>query len=69
LNALNLAAAATDSALSGETWALLIGGAIFVALMVGLLITMSYTNVGNRHEAKAEPHDIHRQTKVHETKH
>ncbi|WP_279403071.1 hypothetical protein [Arthrobacter sp. JCM 19049] len=42
---------------------------IFVALMVGLLITMSYTNVGNRHQVKPEPHDIHRQTKVHETKH
>jgi len=69
LNALNLATAASTSSLSGETWALLIGVGIFVALMVGLLITMSYTNVGNRHQVKPEPHDIHRQTKVHETKH
>lgn len=69
LNALYLAVAATESGLSGDTWALLIGGGIFIALMIGLLVTLSYTNVGNRHQAKPEPHDIHRQTKVHETKH
>ena len=69
MNALNLAVAATESGTDGHTWAIFIGGGIFLALMLGLLVTLSYTNVGNRHSAKPEPHDIHRQTKVHERNH
>ena len=41
--------------------ALIIGGGIFLLFMLMLLITMSYTNVGNRHEVKAETDDTHRQ--------
>jgi len=52
--------------LSAHTWSLLIGGGIFVALMILLLITVSYTNVGNRHSVKDEEQDIHRQFKTHE---
>lgn len=48
-----------------HTFAVLVGGGIFAALMVLLLITVSYTNVGNRHDAKPEPEDTHRQFKTH----
>ncbi len=69
MNALILATEAASEGLPSETWALLIGGGIFVTLMILLLITVSYTNVGNRHDVKDEPHDTHRQFKVHEPKH
>jgi hypothetical protein len=56
------ASAATETAggMSTEVQALLVGGGIFVIFMVLLLITMSYSNVGNRHQVKAEPEDTHR---------
>ncbi|WP_159609243.1 hypothetical protein [Glutamicibacter sp. JC586] len=66
MNALILASEASTTGISGHTWSLLIGGGIFVALMILLLITVSYTNVGNRHPAKEEDQDIHRQFKTHE---
>ena len=69
MNALIMASEAASSGLEPHTWALIIGGGIFVALMILLLITVSYTNVGNRHEAKEEEHDIHRQFKTHEHSH
>ncbi|KSU68061.1 hypothetical protein [Arthrobacter sp. NIO-1057] len=66
MNALIMAAEASESGLGAHTWSLLIGGSIFVALMILLLITVSYTNVGNRHTVKEEEQDIHRQFKTHE---
>lgn len=66
MNALILASEAAETGLGGHTWSLLIGGGIFVALMILLLITVSYTNVGNRHSVKDEDQDIHRQFKTHE---
>ncbi len=69
LNAMNLAAAAAESSMSADIQALLIGGAIFLALMLGLLVTLSYTNMGNRHTVKEEARDMHRQTKVHGSSH
>ncbi|WP_022875299.1 hypothetical protein [Arthrobacter sp. PAO19] len=66
MNALILASEAAETGLGGHTWSLLIGGSIFVALMILLLITVSYTNVGNRHSVKDEEQDIHRQFKTHE---
>ncbi|MFJ6417336.1 hypothetical protein [Paeniglutamicibacter sp. NPDC091659] len=60
---LNAAILASESAegIPTETMALIIGGGIFLLFMLMLLITMSYTNVGNRHEVKAEADDTHRQ--------
>ena len=60
---LNAAIVASESTggIPTETMALLIGGGIFLLFMLMLLITMSYTNVGNRHQVKAETEDTHRQ--------
>lgn len=60
--------AATESAggMSTGTQALIVGGVIFVLFLVLLLITMSYSNVSNRHEVVAEPEDTHR---THTNKH
>ncbi|WP_313814425.1 hypothetical protein [Glutamicibacter sp.] len=69
MNALTLAAEATNSALTAEGWSFLIGGVIFAAFMVLLLITVSYTNVGNRHTVKPEELDTHRQFKTHPEHH
>jgi uncharacterized membrane protein YtjA (UPF0391 family) len=65
---LNAAVAATEGTggLSTGTQALMVGGVIFVVFLVLLLITMSYSNVGNRHQVKAEPEDTHR---THTNKH
>ncbi|MFL4475824.1 hypothetical protein ACIPVK_17650 [Paeniglutamicibacter sp. MACA_103] len=66
---LNAALAASESAAGGmstETQALLVGGGIFLLFLLMLLITMSYSNVGNRHQVKPEPEDTHR---THTNKH
>lgn len=60
LNAAILASEATGGIPTG-TMALIIGGGIFALFMLMLLITMSYTNVGNRHHIKVEVDDAHRQ--------
>ncbi|GAA5229142.1 hypothetical protein [Paeniglutamicibacter antarcticus] len=65
LNAAILASESTGGMSTG-TQALLVGGGIFALLMLMLLITMSYSNVGNRHEIKPEPEDPHR---THTNKH
>ncbi len=58
LNAAILASESTG--MSTQTHAIIVGGCIFLGFMLLLLITMSYTNVGNRHEIKAEAEDTHR---------
>lgn len=68
LNELILATEAS-AGIDPHTWALIIGGGIFAALMVLLLITVSYTNVGLRHADHDEVEDTHRQFKTHESKH
>ncbi|MEE1622484.1 hypothetical protein ACQ3I4_14035 [Zafaria sp. Z1313] len=56
------AVAATEHAAeSAANQALLVGGSIFAVFLVLLLITVSFTNVGRRHEAHAEVADTHRQ--------
>ncbi|MGH3651405.1 hypothetical protein [Glutamicibacter sp.] len=65
MNALILASEAASTGMDPHTFAVIVGGGIFAALMVLLLITVSYTNVGNRHDAKPEPEDTHRQFKTH----
>ena len=60
LNAAILASESTGG-LPTQTLALIIGGGIFLLFMLMLLVTMSYTNVGNRHQVKPEPEDTHRQ--------
>ncbi len=42
-----------------EPW--VFGAAIFAILMVMMFITLSYSNLGIRHEAVDEPSDPHRQ--------
>lgn len=69
MNALILASEAASTGISAEGWSFIIGGTIFAALMLLLLITVSYTNVGMRHEAKPEEHDVHRQFKTHPEHH
>lgn len=61
-----MASEAASTGIDPHTMALIIGGGIFVAFMILLLVTVSYTNVGNRHTVKPEPEDTHRQFKVHE---
>lgn len=39
----------------------LIGGGIFAFFLLLLFICVSFSNVGNRHEAHAEADDVHRQ--------
>lgn len=60
---LNAAILASESAegIPTETMALIIGGGIFLLFMLMLLITMSYSNVGNRHRVVPESDDTHRQ--------
>lgn len=65
LNAAIFAAESTGG-MSTQTQALLVGGGIFLAFMVMLLVTMSYSNVGRRHQVKPEPEDVHR---THANKH
>ncbi|RAX51234.1 hypothetical protein DQ353_02355 [Arthrobacter sp. AQ5-05] len=65
LNAAILASESTGGMSTG-TQALLVGGGIFLLFMLMLLITMSYSNVGNRHQVKPEPEDTHR---THTNKH
>ncbi|MFJ2620074.1 hypothetical protein [Glutamicibacter sp. NPDC087344] len=70
MNALILASgAASTTGLDSHTWALIIGGGIFVAFMLLLLVTVSYTNVGLRHEIKPDDFDEHRQFKTHKEHH
>jgi hypothetical protein len=38
-----------------------IGGTMFVVLLVLMFVTLSYSNLGNRHEAVEEHSDPHRQ--------
>ena len=59
--ALVLAGAAEAEAEGAGTAALLVGGGIMAAFLVMLFITVSFTNVGRRHEAHAEVADQHRQ--------
>lgn len=66
LNAAIAASESTGGGMSTGAHALLIGGGLFFAFMVLLMITMSYSNVSNRHEVKAEPEDTHR---MHANKH
>ncbi|MCV9993738.1 hypothetical protein OIU93_05410 [Paeniglutamicibacter sp. ZC-3] len=66
LNAAIAAAESTGGGMSTETQALIVGGSIFVIFMLLLLIAMSYSNVANRHDVKAEPEDTHR---THANKH
>ncbi|MDQ0094015.1 hypothetical protein [Paeniglutamicibacter psychrophenolicus] len=65
LNAAILASESTGG-MATQTQALLVGGGIFLLFMLMLLITMSYSNVGNRHQVKPEPEDTHR---THTNKH
>lgn len=69
MNALILASEAATTGPDAHTWSLIIGGVIFVALMLLLLITVSYTNVGLRHEEHDEVEDSHRQFKTHPEHH
>lgn len=39
----------------------IIGGGIFAFFLLLLFVCVSFTNVGNRHEAHAEADDTHRQ--------
>ncbi|MET1036358.1 MAG: hypothetical protein ABWX68_14090 [Arthrobacter sp.] len=61
-----LASAAEAEAESASGQALLIGGGIMAIFLVGLLVTVSFSNVGRRHEAHPEVADSHRQ---HSNKH
>ncbi|MGP9781078.1 hypothetical protein CQ010_18270 [Arthrobacter sp. MYb211] len=69
MNALIMASEAASTGIDPHTMAIIVGGGIFVALMVLLLVTVSYTNVGLRHADHDEVEDIHRQFKVHGDKH
>ncbi|PRB72326.1 hypothetical protein CQ011_01275 [Arthrobacter sp. MYb213] len=69
MNALIMASEAASTGMDPHTMAIIIGGGIFLTLMVLLLVTVSYTNVGMRHADHAEGEDVHRQFKVHGDKH
>lgn len=55
------AAAETTGGLETGTWAIIIGGGVFLLFMVLLLITVSFSNVGLRHTVEDEVADAHRQ--------
>ncbi|GAA4380342.1 hypothetical protein [Paeniglutamicibacter cryotolerans] len=64
LNTLMSAATATSETTGGletGTWALIIGGGVFLLFMLMLLVTVSFSNVGLRHTAEEEVSDSHRQ--------
>ena len=61
-----LTAAAEAESNSAGTTALLVGGGIMAFFLLALLVTVSYTNVGRRHDTHAEVADTHRQ---HSNKH
>jgi hypothetical protein len=60
------AIAAAEAESTAGPSALLVGGSIMAVFLVLLLITVSFTNVGRRHEAHVEISDTHRQ---HSNKH
>ena len=64
LNTLMSAANATEETTGGletGTWALIIGGGVFLLFMLMLLVTVSFSNVGLRHTVEDEASDSHRQ--------
>jgi hypothetical protein len=56
-----LATAVEAEAESATGAALLVGGSIMALFLLLLLVTVSFSNVGRRHEAHAEIPDAHRQ--------